>query len=215
METRPTESTIAECEVQVASASAQTAMSWAWNEFGTGCCVLASMQDTVLIDVAMSVSRHIPIVFLDNGYHFEATHQTRRAVEARYGIEVEVVGPFQPVEIDIEPGACCDLKPALLDEALAGRDAWISGLSRVHTEGRADALLIETDRRGKTKINPLAQWNDADRLRYVAEHDLVAHPMTERGFSSIGCAPCTTRPTTGGRSGRWAGSERTECGLHV
>lgn len=215
MDTRPSESTIAEFEVQVASASAQTAVSWAWNEFGAGCCVLASMQDTVLIDVAMSVSRHIPIVFLDNGYHFEATHQTRRAVEARYDIEVEVVGPFEDVKADIAPGECCDAKPALLESALAGRDAWISGLSRVHTAGRADALLIETDKRGKTKINPLAQWNDADRLRYVAEHDLVIHPLTKQGFSSIGCAPCTTRATTGGRSGRWADSERTECGLHV
>ena len=173
------------------------------------------MQDTVLIDLAMTISRHIPIVFLDNGHHFVETHQTLRDVERRYGITVEVVGPLEAIDADITPGACCDLKPALLDRALEHRQAWISGLSRVHTLGRADALIIETDRRGKTKINPLAQWNQADRLRYVSERRLVEHPLTPQGFTSIGCAPCTSMPTEGDRSGRWAGTERTECGLHL
>lgn len=103
----------------------------------------------------------------------------------------------------------------MLSHALAGRSAWITGLQRCETAQRADAGIIDTDRRGATKVSPLAQWSEADRAAYIERRQVITHPLLEQGYDSIGCAPCTTRPTAGSRSGRWAGTERTECGLHL
>lgn len=174
------------------------------------------MQDAVLIDLAMRVDRRIPVVFLDNGYHFSETHDMLRRVESMYGIDVEVVRAFGPISWTIEPGVCCDGKVGLLEAALAGREAWLSGLRRSQTEARQTAPLIGTDSRGKVKANPLAQWSDEDTQHYIQTRGILTHPLRAQGYTSIGCAPCTSVPQGADeRSGRWAGSERTECGLHL
>jgi len=197
-------------------ATALETIRWAVETMGERVCVLTSMQDALLIDLAMRVRPDIDVVFIDTGYHFPETHDTLRAIENRYGIEVDVVGPLEPISPDIEPGACCATKVDLLDAALSDRDGWISGISRVQTSERQDTSLVEIDRRGKLKVNPLAQWNDRDRSCYIARHRLIEHPLRALGYRSIGCAPCTTVPNGADpRSGRWAGTERTECGLHL
>ena len=138
-------------------------------------------------------------------------------MEDRYGIRAEVIEPLRPPHERVAVGQCCADKSAQLDLALEGRQAWVSGLQRHQTEVRSDASLVEVDRRGLTKVNPLAQWSDDDRSRFIAEADVIINPLLERGYTSIGCAPCTTRPTLQNdpRSGRWGGLERTECGIHL
>ncbi len=216
VETRPDTARLDRASLAAGTASALATISWVWSEFGTRSCVLASMQDAVLIDLAMRIDRRIPVVFLDNGYHFAETHDVLRRVESLYGISIEVVRTVGPIPASVEPGACCDAKVDLINAALTSRDAWLSGLRRSQTATRATASLIGRDRRGKVKANPLAQWSDADAQHYIRAHGIVTHPLRARGYTSIGCEPCTSLPDAGGdRSGRWAGSERTECGLHL
>jgi len=163
-----------------------------------------------------SVQPDIDVVFIDTGYHFPETLDTLRSIERRYRIEIDIVGPIEPTRSNIEPGACCASKVELLDQALADRNGWISGISRVQTVEREDTSLVEVDRRGKVKFNPLAQWNQHDRDAYISRHELIEHPLRTAGYSSIGCAPCTSAPNNlDPRSGRWAGTEQTECGLHL
>ena len=212
MESRPIESSI---DVEVLSATATAAIEWAWSVHRNRVCVLSSMQDAVVIDLAMDVDRRIPIVFLDTGYHFAETLETVQRVEQRYNIDVERITSPAPWRPDIEPGECCAHKSSMLDVALSGRDAWITGLQRSETVERADAELIDTDRRGAIKVAPIAQWSDADRQRYIQHRSIITHPLLDDGYDSIGCRTCTTRPTDGARSGRWAGMEKTECGLHL
>ncbi|MGH8975897.1 MAG: phosphoadenosine phosphosulfate reductase family protein, partial [Acidimicrobiia bacterium] len=111
--------------------------------------------------------------------------------------------------------ACCaDRKVAPMERYLATRAAWVSGLRRDETPARAGARALEWDAvRGLVKVNPLLTWTDADVERHVARHGLPVNPLRAQGYASIGCAPCT-RPGTG-REGRWAGSDKLECGLHV
>jgi len=175
------------------------------------------MQDAIVIDLAMQVDRRFPVVFLDTGYHFAETWATLRAVESSYGIEVEVIGPLSAPRKDVVPGQCCDDKPALLARALSERDAWVSGIRRSQTTARKTVTVLDLDRDGRTKINPLAQWSDEDCARYVAARSVPRNPLLDNGLRSIGCEPCTSPPTDSGdaRSGRWAGTTRTECGLHL
>lgn len=210
------QTTIERITDQTGVATAMETIRWAAETMGDRLCLLSSMQDALLIDLAMRVYPEIDVVFIDTGYHFAETHDTIRSVEQRYNINVRMVGPSAPVQADVEPGQCCASKVELLELALAGREGWISGISRTQTADRSNASLVELDRRSKIKVNPLAQWNQSDRDSYISRHDLIEHPLRARGYASIGCEPCTSAGgKSGERSGRWAGSERTECGLHL
>ena len=166
METRLSESPFDEARIRALAATPVETLEWAWRHMGDRCCVLSSMQDATVIELAMRVDRRFPVVFLDTGYHFPETWDTLRAVERTYGIEIEVIGPIRPVEAHIEPGRCCDDKPVLLERALEGRSGWISGVRRQQTENRASAQLVETDKRGLTKVNPIVQWSDVDHALF-------------------------------------------------
>jgi phosphoadenosine phosphosulfate reductase len=101
-----------------------------------------------------------------------------------------------------------------LERALADVDAWITGIRREQSPTRAEAPKLEQDpKRGISKVNPLADWSEKDVWRYIDRHELPYHPLHDRGYASIGCAPCT-RPGDG-RAGRWAGQDKTECGIHL
>ena len=186
-----------------------------WETFGLRSCLLSSMQDAVLIDLANRVAPELPIVFIDNGFHFSSTLETVKRIEKRYRMEIEVVGPGKSISRQIQPGQCCDAKVELLSQALDGRDAWMSGIQRLQTEHRRDTPIIGKDRRGKTKVSPLAQWNEDDRTHYIRKRNVIVNPLLDQGYTSVGCEPCTDRPNGDIRSGRWADSERTECGLHL
>jgi phosphoadenosine phosphosulfate reductase len=198
---------------------ATAAIEWAVEQFHPFLCLSASMTDAVLIDLATSVEPSIEVVFIDTGYHFPETLETAEAVRQRYGLNLRIMTvPPQPVELwKTDPAGCCSAaKVDQLDRALHGKLAWMSGLRRAEARTRANAPIVARDLRGLVKINPIATWSDRDVAGYVADHQVPVNPLLRRGYPSIGCQPCT-QPVTDGegtRSGRWAGLDKTECGLH-
>jgi phosphoadenosine phosphosulfate reductase len=172
-------------------------------------------EESVLLDLLMPLAPDARVFTIDTGVLFEETLETWRAFEERWGVKIEVV------DAKADPpwtgnGHCCanGAKRAALDEALAGAEAWITGLRREQAASRAAVEPFQRDEgRGLWKVNPLADWTDKDVWAHIAENKLPYHPLHDRGYASIGCAPCT-QPGEG-REGRWAGDDKTECGLHL
>jgi phosphoadenosine phosphosulfate reductase len=210
-------------------APAEDIIEWAVATFGDRFCVTSSMADAVLAHLASRVAPGIDVVFLDTGYHFPETIGTADAVGATMDVTLIPITPVQSVvEQDAaygkdlfrrDPDLCCRLRKVQpLTEALAGYDAWATGLRRAETANRVIAPVVGWDaRKGKVKVSPLARWTDEDVERYVVEHGVLVNPLVYDGYPSIGCAPCTRRVAPGDdpRSGRWAGTGKTECGIHV
>jgi phosphoadenosine phosphosulfate reductase len=221
-------------------ASPEVIVRWAVRTFGARFAITSSMADAVLVDVVARVARstgtRTDVLFLDTRYHFGETLTMRDAVAATYRglVDVVTVQPEQSVaEQDAaegrdlfasNPDRCCFLrKVAPLDGALAGYDAWGSGLRRDDSVSRSRTPVVDWDRRnGKVKVNPLARWSQAEVDEYVDRHGVLVNPLLSDGFASVGCFPCTRRTNAvdGGnrsdaRSGRWAGTGKTECGIHA
>jgi phosphoadenosine phosphosulfate reductase len=210
-------------------ASARTIALWAREEFGTDLVVAASMQDTILPHLFSEVIPGVEVLFLETGYHFPETLQTRDDAARSLPITVVDALPRQTVaEQDAEygerlherdPNLCCFLrKVEPLARALEGRGAWVTGVRRVDAPTRAETPVVTwDDRHDLVKVNPLVAWTDEDVEAYQAEHDLLRNPLVAQGFPSIGCAPCTRRVAPGEdpRSGRWDGKDKTECGIHT
>jgi phosphoadenosine phosphosulfate reductase len=150
---------------------------------------------------------------IDTGVLFPETLQTWKRFEDRLGLRVEVLDASNPDQSWALERCCSEAKVEALDRALDGVDAWITGIRREQATTRSDAAKLERDEaRGIWKVNPLADWSEKDVWRYISAHDLPYNPLHDRGYASIGCAPCT-RPGSG-REGRWAGLDKTECGIH-
>ncbi len=210
-------------------APAETIIEWAAATFGERFAITSSMGDAVLAHVAQKVVPGIDVVFLDTGYHFIETIGTRDAVEATMDVTLLSITPRQSVaEQDAEhgpelyrsdPDLCCALrKVAPLADALSRYDAWATGLRRAETHNRVIAPVIGWDaKKGKVKVSPLARWSDEQVERYIADNGVLVNPLVYDGYPSIGCAPCTRRVAPGDdpRSGRWAGTNKTECGIHT
>jgi phosphoadenosine phosphosulfate reductase len=210
-------------------APAEVIIEWAVATFGDRFCVTSSMADAVLVDLAGKVAPGIDVVFLDTGYHFAETIGTRDAVAATQPVNLVTVAPEQTVaEQDAaygkdlfarDPDLCCALRKVRpLSEALSGYDAWATGLRRAETHNRVIAPVIGWDEgKGKVKVSPLARWSDEQVQRYVEENGVLVNPLQYDGYPSIGCWPCTRRVAPGEdpRSGRWAGTAKTECGIHA
>ena len=210
-------------------APAEVIIEWAVATFGERFCITSSMGDAVLAHLAAKVAPGIDVVFLDTGYHFAETIGTRDAVEATLPVHLVTVRPEQSVEEqdatygkDLflrDPDLCCALrKVAPLKDALTEYDAWATGLRRQETHNRVIAPVIGwDDAKGKVKVSPLARWTDDEVDRYIAENGVLVNPLQYDGYPSIGCFPCTRRVAPGEdpRSGRWAGSSKTECGIHA
>jgi phosphoadenosine phosphosulfate reductase len=218
--------TVAGPELELAPA--ENIIEWAVDTFGDRFCLTSSMADAALVHLASRVAPGIDVVFLDTGYHFAETLGTRDAVAATLPVNVVNVQPEQTVaEQDAEhgkdlyktnPDLCCALrKVAPLRDALAGYDAWATGLRRDETHDRVITPVVGWDeQKGKVKVSPLARWTDDDVARYVEENNVLVNPLQYDGYPSIGCWPCTRRVQAGEdkRSGRWAGTNKTECGIH-
>jgi phosphoadenosine phosphosulfate reductase len=206
---------LADLSASFESAPASKVIRWAVGRFSPHLSLLASMTDAVLIDLAVKVDPSMEVVFIDTGHHFPETLETVERVRRHYGLNLRMVtvGPEPAPLVD---GCCSATKVAQLDRALVGRDAWISGLRRSETVTRADAPIVSLDRRGLVKVNPLATWTDDDVAGYIAEHGVPVNPLVFQGYLSVGCQPCTFPVPAGAdpRSGRWAGTDRSECGLH-
>jgi phosphoadenosine phosphosulfate reductase len=168
-------------------------------------------EESVLIDMLMEIEPDARVFTIDTGVLFPETYDVWRKVEERYGLSVEVQDATGPWSAE---NCCGTAKVDGLNRALEGTEAWITGIRREQSPTRADAQPVERDEaRGIWKFNPLVDWSEKDVWRYVHERDLPYHPLHDQGYASIGCAPCTLPGS--GREGRWAGSEKTECGLHV
>jgi phosphoadenosine phosphosulfate reductase len=209
-------------------APAEDIIEWAVATFGARFCVTSSMGDAVLSHLAATVAPGVDVVFLDTGYHFAETIGTRDAVEATLPVRLLTVTPVQTVaEQDAaygpelyrrDPDLCCALrKVAPLRDALTGYDAWATGLRRAETHNRVIAPVVGWDeKRQKVKVSPLARWSDDEVMRYIEAHGVLVNPLQYDGYPSIGCWPCTQRVAPGQdpRSGRWAGTGKTECGIN-
>jgi phosphoadenosine phosphosulfate reductase len=176
-------------------------------------------EESVLLDELLRLDqgtgKAVRIVTIDTGVLFAETLQTWRAFEERFGVKVEVFDASNPERPWSGPEHCCSAtKVAALESALTGAEGWITGIRREQGPTRANTELIERDdKRDLWKYNPLAHWTDKHLWRRIHERDLPYHPLHDRSYESIGCAPCT-QPGSG-REGRWAGTDKTECGLHV
>ena len=218
--------TVAGPELELAPA--ETIIEWAVGTFGDRFCVASSMGDAVLAHLASTVAPGIDVVFLDTGYHFPETIGTRDAVDATLPVNVVTIGPKLSVRDQDEqygadlwsrnPDLCCALRKVQpLKDGLADYDAWASGLRREETHNRVITPVVGwDDAKGKVKVSPLARWSQDDVDRYISDNGVLVNPLQYDGYPSIGCWPCTRRvaPGNDARSGRWAGTSKTECGIH-
>ncbi len=211
------------------TADAPDVLRWAVETFGDRFVIASSMGDGLLASLAGSVAPGVDVLFLDTGYHFAETIGTRDAVAQVYDVTVRTMLPLLTVAeqdaahgerlYERDPNACCALrKVEPLARGLERYSAWASGIRRDEATTRRDIGVVEWDaKRAMVKVNPLARWTQADVDAYVEEHGVLVNPLAYDGYPSIGCAPCTRRVAPGEdpRAGRWAGSSKTECGLHV
>jgi phosphoadenosine phosphosulfate reductase len=211
---------LAERSAEFESAAAGSVIAWAAQRFGSRLSLACSFQDAVIVDLAVAVDPGIEVIFLDTEAHFPETLEYVEAIRARYDLNLTVTKPATGAEAyPCGSDQCCEYRKVRpLRQALAGNEAWLTGLKRVDAPTRATTPIVSYDENwGMVKINPLATWTDADIAGYEADHGIPRHPLLSQGYLSIGCAP-TTRPVAEGedpRAGRWSGTDKVECGLHA
>jgi phosphoadenosine phosphosulfate reductase len=216
-------------DAELRHAHPATILEAAVESFGDRLALVSSFgaESAVLLQLAAKVKPDIPVLFLDTGMLFGQTLDYRKQLAARLGLTD--VRDLRPQHLDLATNdpesnlwqtdidGCCHIRKVLpLDRALADFDAWITGRKRFHGGERLALPVVEfTDTH--VKFNPLANWAKADLDAYAAEHDLPAHPLVAQGFPSVGCWPCTNPVEDGQdvRAGRWAGSQKSECGIHT
>lgn len=186
-------------------------------------------EGLVIIHMLAEIAPDTPIFNLDTGYQFPETLELRERIRQRYGIEVELKSAELTVEQyerlhggpvhKTNPDQCClDRKIRVLEAAARGMHAWASGIRRDQSPDRARAAIVGWDKKfSLVKISPLANWTKKDVWKLITEQGVPYNPLHDRGYTSIGCWPCTRAVMFGEdeRAGRWAGSAKTECGLHT
>ncbi|MCZ2128097.1 MAG: phosphoadenylyl-sulfate reductase [Anaerolineales bacterium] len=207
----------------------QEIIRWAVTEYSPEIAMSSSFQtqSMPLLHMATRIDPNLIVFFLDTGYHFWETLMFREQLAADWNLNVRdlrrdprwdafALQNIRTLPID-DPNLCCYLnKVQPMQRALQGMKAWISGIRRDQTSVRAQAKILEMQN-GLLKINPLLNWTRADVERYAKEHDLPKHPLYDKGYRSVGCAPCTIAigADDDERAGRWAGRGKIECGLHT
>ncbi|MDO3680501.1 phosphoadenylyl-sulfate reductase [Paenibacillus ehimensis] len=211
------------------SQSPEALLSWAVERFPniTLACSFGA-EDVVLVDMLQKVSPKTDIFYLDTNVHFQETYETRDRLQQHYGLEFVQVLPKLTLEEQAQqfgeelwktaPNQCCNIRKVdPLTDILKNYDAWITGIRRDQAPTRANAKKVEYDVKfGLVKFNPLASWTSEDVWNYIRSNNIIYNPLHDRNYPSIGCEHCT-RPVAAGedpRAGRWAGFEKTECGLH-
>jgi phosphoadenosine phosphosulfate reductase len=223
-----------EIEVQQDEAERSTAeelLRWASDRFCSRMAIASSFggDAVVLIDIAARSVKNLRVFTLDTGFLFPETYELIERVEYKYGIQVERTRPSLSPEEQAarhgealwgrEPNLCCQIRKVdPLKAKVAELDAWVSGIRRDQTPARAQAKKLEWDAHfGLVKLNPLVDWTSAQIWDYVRAHNLPYNALHTRNYPSVGCTHCT-RPVQPGedpRAGRWAGFQKTECGLHA
>jgi phosphoadenosine phosphosulfate reductase len=215
----------------LAEASPQAILQWSVETFGNKLTMATAFgaEGCCLIHMLAEIGPDVRIFNLDTGYQFPETLELRERIRRRYGIDVELVRPELSVaEYEEEhggplyrhrPDQCChDRKMMPLKRAVVGYAAWISAIRRDQTADRAAAGIVQWDAKfSLVKVNPLLNWTRKDVWNFVLKHDIPYNPLHDRGYPSIGCWPCTGPVGEGGdeRAGRWSGTAKKECGLHV
>jgi phosphoadenosine phosphosulfate reductase len=209
--------------------TAEEVLRWAHEEFGDKLCLSCSWQkqSSVLVHMVSELGLEIDVIELDTHLFFKETYETRERLVERYLLrlirpDVLTVAEQHKLEgpnlWEREPDRCCHIrKVEPLLRALEPYDAWISGIRRDQSPSRAATKKLEaSERYGVWKIQPLADWSEEDVWNYIAANDIPYNPLHDAGYRSIGCIPCTrpTRPDEEERAGRWAGSDKLECGIH-
>jgi len=210
---------------------ASEVLQWAFDSFGSRVQMASGfgVEGMALIDIASRINPDLKVFTIDTDFLFPETYRLIERVEKRYGIQVERVRPrlgpddqeeiFGPALWSINPDQCCALrKVEPLKEKLTTLHAWITAIRRDQTAFRATARKIEWDRKFRLiKVNPIADWTTKDVWNYVHEHNVPYNPLHDRNYPSIGCTHCTraVQPGEDPRAGRWSGSQKTECGLHL
>ena len=212
-------------------ADPQEILRWAVETYRGGLALSASFgggEGMALLDMLSKITDEVTVLTIDTGFIFKETAEFRDEVMRRYKLPMEVLRPALTVEEQVErygeqmrtcsPDLCCQVrKIEPLQRALNRYDAWMTGIRRVQTPQRADTKVVAWEERyGAAKIAPLAHWTDEQVWGYVREHDVPVNPLLHQGYKSIGCEP-QTRPVHDDedpRAGRWAGMDKTECGIH-
>jgi len=210
-------------------ASFDEVIAWVADTFGYRAGVACSMADAVLPHTVASQLPWVDVLFLETGYHFAETIGTRDIVATTMEVTIRDIQSEQSVaQQDAEygkdlfardPALCCQLRKVVpLTKALAPYEVWFTGVRRDEAPTRTNTPLVTFDEKnGLVKVNPLASWSFDELLGYAAAYQVPINPLLSQGYPSIGCEPCTRKVAPGEdpRSGRWAGLEKTECGLHT
>ncbi len=211
-------------------ASTEEILAWTWEIFGPTVAASSSFQ-TQSVPLLHLISRVCPqmlVIFLDTGFHFPETLTFRDELQARFGLNIQVVRPAIEQSQLIaqygqglyrrDPDLCCYInKVEPMQRAIADLQGWVSGVRRDQNANRNRLSILNPQPTGLLKIHPMLNWTKQQVWEYIDKHNLPSHPLFSQGYLSIGCAPCT-RPIFAGedeRAGRWAGMDKTECGLHV
>lgn len=213
-----------------ATAAAEEILAWTWETFGPKVAASSSFQtqSVPLLHLISRICPQMPVIFLDTGFHFPETLAFRDDLQNRYDLNIVIARSqmedneslSRPPEAlyHHDPDLCCHLNKVVpMQRALEGLSAWISGVRHDQTANRNTLPVLEPQPSGVLKIHPLLNWTKQQLWTYINQHDLPAHPLFSQGYMSVGCAPCT-RPVTDGedeRAGRWAGTDKTECGLQI
>jgi phosphoadenosine phosphosulfate reductase len=211
--------------------SAKEVLAWSFRTFGASVEMASGFgpEGMALIDIATTLTSSLRVFTIDTGFLFPETYQLIEEVERRYGIQVDRVQPRLTPTAQAEvygdslwtanPDQCCGLrKIEPLKEKLSGLRAWITAIRREQTKFRANAQKIEWDQKFQlVKINPIADWTNDDVWDYIRANNVPYNPLHDLNYTSIGCTHCTraVRPGEDARAGRWAGLQKTECGLHL
>jgi phosphoadenosine phosphosulfate reductase len=215
----------AETAPDLEQATAEEVLRFAVEHFHPRLYVACSFQKeaSVIMDLLVRIEPAVHFFTLDTGLLFQETYETWDRVERHYGIEIDRQAGISLAEQanrygerlwERDPDLCCEERKVIpLRDRLRGADAWVAGLRREQSRTRSSTKKIGWDKRhGLWKINPLAEWSEADVWAYILANDVPYHPLHDQGYQSIGCTHCT-RPSAG-RHGRWAGTDKIECGLH-
>ena len=229
----PTTELLAEIESrsqELEAATPQEILSWASERFGPYFAMATAFgpEGMTMIHMLSEIAPETPIFNLETGYQFQETLDLRDEVNKRYGIEVQLITPDLTVEqyeakhggplYEKDPNQCCfDRKIKLLQDVSRRLHAWTSAIRRDQSSHRAQAPIVGWDKKfGLVKVSPLANSTKQDVWEMITKYDIPYNPLHDKGYSSVGCWPCTRAVLFGEdeRAGRWSGTAKTECGLH-
>jgi phosphoadenosine phosphosulfate reductase len=226
---------VAEARRRGVDQDARRLLVWAW-ELLDGELMMSTAfgkSGMVILHMVKELIPELPVYFLDTGFHFQETLDYAEWIKREWRLDLRFHRPklfgdafraeYGEALYETDPDLCCHKnKVEPFAELIERHQGWIAGIRRDQSSTRADAEPIEILAAGKLKVQPLVMWTRAMVEGYIAEHGIPLHPLFSRGYTSIGCAPCTSCVAGAGaeasadeRAGRWAGKEKTECGLHL